>query len=459
MTGSLHAEDSEILNWTIDHSFNGGLYQTKATLISSDPDAPASILVIQQNIGDMLINPKEMEVTVAPGSQATGQLTLTNTLSTTQDWQAVTSTNYHTTTSTDPGDFIWDAEATNGERMSDLDNSVDRTVTDIALGFTMPFYGQNYSSINICSNGWLSFTDDSAAYINRSLPSENAPLNLLALFWDDLELRTDSAIYTRQLDSDTFVVHFEDVARFGASNSRITAQARLHSSGTITFSYERVDYAQSATIGIQNGDGTMGKLVSQNEDIIVTGTSITFTPFSNLTEVNPPMGTLAQGEQVEVTVAVNASDLAVGTVIEMVEIIYGERRASVPVTINVVPPLKADPGSINLTVASGASTSRQVNVENIGPSSLSWTASIKQPVFIYDVQNSHNTGSLTYRWLDLDWTPLQSLAGQDDASAGPIELGFEMPFYAQRYQTIGVSSNGLITFGGTDDDHLPRPLP
>jgi len=61
----------------------------------------------------------------------------------------------------------------------------DENLGPYYLGFDFPFYGNLFNSINVCSNGWLSFTSYYASYWNYPLPDPSAPENLIAPFWDD----------------------------------------------------------------------------------------------------------------------------------------------------------------------------------------------------------------------------------------------------------------------------------
>ena len=55
------------------------------------------------------------------------------------------------------------------------------------IGFSFPFYGANYSSVNICTNGFLSFTSTSATLTEQVLPNPTAPNAVIAVAWEDPE--------------------------------------------------------------------------------------------------------------------------------------------------------------------------------------------------------------------------------------------------------------------------------
>jgi hypothetical protein len=56
-----------------------------------------------------------------------------------------------------------------------------------------------------------------------------------------------------------------------------------------------------------------------------------------------------------------------------------------------------------------------------------------------------------YSYLDISQSGSQILAGLDDATA-TINIGFPLKFYGQTYTSLCVSDNGLIAFGGCNED-------
>jgi hypothetical protein len=62
----------------------------------------------------------------------------------------------------------------------------DQNMGPIDIGFEFPFYGETFTTFNMCSNGWMSFTSSNVDYNNQPLPNPGMPLNMVAPFWDDL---------------------------------------------------------------------------------------------------------------------------------------------------------------------------------------------------------------------------------------------------------------------------------
>ena len=64
------------------------------------------------------------------------------------------------------------------------------------LGFTFPFYGNNYTQAYASSNGFISFGSGSSFFANQCpLPSSASPNDLIALIWDDLVPSGSNNVY------------------------------------------------------------------------------------------------------------------------------------------------------------------------------------------------------------------------------------------------------------------------
>ncbi len=122
------------------------------------------------------------------------------------------------------------------------------------IGFPFTFYGNTYTSIRVCSNGWISFTDVSTTYFNQPIPSTFAPNNAIYGIWDDLFLPTGGQILYRA-DPGQFIVSWLDVPHIDGQGI-FTFQIILDESGGIKINYQTVDHAMSWTTGVENLAGT-----------------------------------------------------------------------------------------------------------------------------------------------------------------------------------------------------------
>jgi subtilisin family serine protease len=177
------------------------------------------------------------------------------------------------------------------------------------LGFNFPYYGASFNTINICSNGWASFTSTSTDYTNDPLPNGAAPMNLMAAFWDDLNPATGGQIFFYS-DIDSAVISWISVPHF-SSGGPYTFQIVLTPNGGISYNYaDMVDRLEESTIGIQNGDGAIGLQVAYNQPYVHNELTIQFN--SGWLSTNPAAGTINPAGNQNVSVIFDATFLTEG---------------------------------------------------------------------------------------------------------------------------------------------------
>ncbi len=144
----------------------------------------------------------------------------------------------------------------------------DQTVTiDLPAGFVFKYYGQYYTQISICSNGWVAagYTT-SQGYYNYGLPSTSAPANMIAVNWDDLDPRTGPGVwYYYEPMKHCFVVEWDSVPYFGSTTPEkfevVIFDTTVHSTtgdNVIIMQYATANNYSSSTIGIQDYTQTIG---------------------------------------------------------------------------------------------------------------------------------------------------------------------------------------------------------
>lgn len=167
-------------------------------------------------------------------------------------------------------------------------------ISGIPIGFNFEFYGNFNTTISITANGYLSF-DTQITSENRMIPLTDIPNNLIAPFWDDLnpEHNADSAIYFTTLGTAperVFIVQWQDIPLSSDPDSRLTFEVLLfEENNEIQFQYAAMTdgsstsfsgsaSGSSATIGIENDDGSKGNQLAFNKvGAVSTGDAWSFT--------------------------------------------------------------------------------------------------------------------------------------------------------------------------------------
>ena len=95
------------------------------------------------------------------------------------------------TTSHAPGytvDFVWE-DASTGSVVQIND---DDWINGLSIGFTFNYYGTNYTTFSVSSEGFIGFSnlaDDYEGIDTDGLGNTNLPNNIVAVAWDSLVLR------------------------------------------------------------------------------------------------------------------------------------------------------------------------------------------------------------------------------------------------------------------------------
>ena len=151
------------------------------------------------------------------------------------------------------------------------------------LPFPFTFYGEEYNTIQINTNGWISFGNfEMNAFRNYPIPGAGGPSPMVAAFWDDL--MTGSSGYVYYYASDEYVViQWDNMRTCGdltggwyanncSGGPRQTFQIILYNTSEIKIQYQDFNNASDgyypsgstpshgcySTIGIENHLGDMG---------------------------------------------------------------------------------------------------------------------------------------------------------------------------------------------------------
>ncbi|MDR3046407.1 MAG: fibronectin type III domain-containing protein [Bacteroidales bacterium] len=188
-------------------------------------------------------------------------------------------------------------------------NSADDGYASFTLPFSFDFAGNSYTNVNVCTNGWLSFTSvNLSTYLNDLNIASNMG-TIIAPFWDDLQVLSTSTGISWFIEGSTpnriATVQFQNIYRRLNSSELLNFQIKLYEgSNNIKFIYgdgfPDITATTTASIGIANyqahylsvtptgiGTATYSTTTANNNisettaHFLTSGTTYTFTPPSN----------------------------------------------------------------------------------------------------------------------------------------------------------------------------------
>jgi hypothetical protein len=133
----------------------------------------------------------------------------------------------------------------------------------------------------VSTNGVVGFAEPSTAFFNTPVPDPLPPNAALYPLWDDLYVDDQAGIYTT-VAGDGLTVEWRNVAFYADRNQRISFTVTIRSDGTVTYRYRDLSggasAVASATIGLENADGTDAFTYSYGTPSISDGSAVTFRP-------------------------------------------------------------------------------------------------------------------------------------------------------------------------------------
>ncbi len=147
------------------------------------------------------------------------------------------------------------------------------TTDDQTFQFNLPFafryYGQDFTQISVCSNGWIAMgSTTSVDWSNTGIPNGDGPPNMIAPFWEDLSPQLQGTVaYYFNAAQHYYLVEFSGVRQYTPSSALETFEIVLYDpayyptatgDGQILFQYNQVSDPSSCTTGIENGSQTVG---------------------------------------------------------------------------------------------------------------------------------------------------------------------------------------------------------
>ena len=158
-----------------------------------------------------------------------------------------------------------------------------------------------------------------------------------------------------------------------------------------------------------------------------------------------------------------------------------------------IPDISAAPTSLSETLLTGATSSQQITLSNVGLGTLDFTVPVPvllgtpqtvnaavelgkgepdlregQPVLLgsggpdafgYRWFDSNDPFGPAFAWTDIAGSGLVALSSGDDVAGGPFEIGFDFPFYGGEFSQFWVNSNGTISLSSNASPYSNQPLP
>lgn len=256
---------------------------------------------------------------------------------------------FHSDSSVGPS-YEWIDISTIGQPIYFGNDLNDGNSGPLDLGFNFEFYGNQFNSINVCTNGWASFTDSISTLPQiYTIPNPAAPNNLLApLFYNlNFEFGGEAFLYTNY--SDSAVITWQNVFNVIQAGP-FTLQIILVAPDYIKFQYGDIgeDLFYRWFVGIENDDGTIGSEVNKYSPYIRDNVAVEFNwaplpaPLDWIS-IDSTIGTVSPYSWDYVDIVFNAENLSLGEYSAVLQLACNDpynRTNLIPVTMNVVEPTK-----------------------------------------------------------------------------------------------------------------------
>ena len=215
----------------------------------------------------------------------------------------------------DGPEFVWEdiSQNPNSVEINNWSGNLDDGYSSaIPIGFDFKFYGNLFPNVYVSTNGFISLSPLNAAYYtNDPIPTAGSPDNIICPLWDDLDGRTQGEVYYLQED-DKFIVQFTNWQHYSGTGS-YTFQIVLQSNNRIYFYYKNLaGTLNSATVGIENDNGTDGLQVAYNANYLQNELAVKISADPEWLLLDNFSGTLYSGTSAAIVVNIDATDLELG---------------------------------------------------------------------------------------------------------------------------------------------------
>jgi gingipain R len=492
---SVAPQSSKTFNLTFEPTA-AGTYNGNITITSSDAANPTNYIAVSgTGVSADISVPSSLSANTAPGSSTMNNFSVSNNGEGTLDYNI--SINYTDTKEfkgsggPDAYGYKWkDSDEADGPVYSWIDITGVGTPVSLAddavsasfnLGFTFNFYGTDFTSVKICSNGFLSFTTTASSYLNTAIPATSEPYNLIALIWDDLNPSAAGNIYYySDTANERFIVSYVGVPHYGTSDNN-TVQAIIYKSGKIVYQYQSVGAStvNSATVGIQNATGTIGTQVVYDAAYLKSNLAVQFQATTEWLTLDKTSGSISGLSSDTITATYDATDLEAGIYTADLTVSSNDPdtpNVVIPVTFTVsdvpldYPDITVSASQMDTAAEPEGTDTDSFNIGNTGTADLNYTISqeyvvAKADITVHSNDFASGLGSYTQDGVDIVWAGtggqavLNANAGGNPNGNAPATLtsdsfdgtqctGLTLTF-DQSFTTAGESSISVDYYDGT----------
>jgi hypothetical protein len=214
--------------------------------------------------------------------------------------------------------FQWEDISTTGTELTtwvaaSTFGAKDEGYAEFNPGFAFKYYGQQYNTLYVGSNGFISVTPfTGSTFTNATMPGSPAPNGIMAAMWDDLDGTNGGKVFYKNYPGKT-IIQYKNWQKYAASTSDLNFQVILFSSGKILYQYQTMTGTlNSATIGIENQTGTVGLTVVHNASYIANNQALQFQAEPDWITATNLSGMLYNGNASAVRLALSTVEIPLG---------------------------------------------------------------------------------------------------------------------------------------------------
>jgi Peptidase family C25/Propeptide_C25/HYDIN/CFA65/VesB-like, Ig-like domain len=328
----------------------------------------------------------------------------------------------------------------------------DGDVADVTMPFSFNFYGINYNTISVCSNGWIAPGGSSqASFMNSQIPAPQGPSPMIAPFWDDLKMGSGHVYYYHDQTEHAFVVEWSHL-QADWDNSQETFQVLIYDPAVyptpsgdaeIVFQYQTVnnvsvgsynygvEHGQYSTVGLEDHTGTVGLEYTYNNTYPTAAA-----PLED--EFAIKFTTMGGGAQSPPIMNLNQTNFDF-----------------------LLQPGSADTQHLEITNDGEANLIYNLSKSYVGYSDDSGRGHGGPDDFGYQWFDSNEPGGPDYNWRDISGIGTEVTFTGNDIGTDLMPIGFEFYFYGTYYSQFRINPNGWIGFGDDSEEwnnlSLPHP--